>query len=712
MSNINHSIDKMVKEKFLAIYNESRKKSKEYFYNEVYPRLEDKDPIEKVVLLNAEKSKLSQKISEIKIFAYRRVSGRKDDLLKVFANRSAILSSDDTEDLSISVYLFGVLELINLAFDSINALIPKYTYEDFLMGKRDVLSEEHDYFSHFRNKDDILKIEQWRREQVVGSVLCELEVIIKRIQENLRKSDNPEIIIKKDLEHYHNNIKGIKFESSKFLIKELSVLSFMRDYDFKLIDSKDSLATFNSISDNYIDLSEINPTYLKNEKARLDCRKTASLYSSSPIIFYSIEKVSRWIEEVIEEGSFFLEYKCPEFDKNVSEILNKAKNQIESNYIKFLEVNDFFNLKNQEKENVLYGSLDGVLKKFNSLLDYEKQYYYSMVNDIELSTYKTNSFFYPSEQNDINLFNAAIVYYGFLKYIKELLLVTGKSELTEYMTETPYNPLEAISLISNLVLDNDLQKELVRVYKGYVNDMFKYNLLPMFAYKNIQEELYNIFLACIDRLSEYLDGCEQSNKILFIQSRLRDLRIIDLKNNSLSLNDSSKSSRSYTSMFKKYLEIEAEFIKETKDVSFFENTKPINSVVSKNRLKADKASFSFGYKTKDTTNLKKFILELNRQLYFLKDGDESVENLLKVLTSKDLSGRLPKVYFNCDTTQLYYIFNKLKPYFNNLTFTNVEKSRLFFTKNGTLLKAQNLSSSKVDLPKNYKEIDQAFTLLQ
>src|SRR5690554_6965521 len=97
MSNINHSIDKMVKEKFLAIYNESRKKSKEYFYNEVYPRLEDKDPIEKVVLLNAEKSKLSQKISEIKIFAYRRVSGRKDDLLKVFANRSAILSSDDTE---------------------------------------------------------------------------------------------------------------------------------------------------------------------------------------------------------------------------------------------------------------------------------------------------------------------------------------------------------------------------------------------------------------------------------------------------------------------------------------------------------------------------------------------------------------------------------------------------------------------------------------
>src|SRR5690554_7164548 len=149
-----------------------------------------------------------------------------------------------------------------------------------------------------------------------------------------------------------------------------------------------------------------------------------------------------------------------------------------------------------------------------------------MVNDIELSTYKTNSFFYPSEQNDINLFNAAIVYYGFLKYIKELLLVTGKSELTEYMTETPYNPLEAISLISNLVLDNDLQKELVRVYKGYVNDMFKYNLLPMFAYKNIQEELYNIFLACIDRLSEYLDGCEQSNKILFIQSRLRDLRII------------------------------------------------------------------------------------------------------------------------------------------------------------------------------------------
>src|SRR5690554_1763657 len=165
----------------------------------------------------------------------------------------------------------------------------------------------------------------------------------------------------------------------------------------------------------------------------------------------------------------------------------------------------------------------------------------------------------------------------------------------------------------------------------------------------------------------------------------------------------------YIKTIKQWLKDEKEFFLELKSIDL----KEVKAKPSKRNIKnTDSRLVSFGYKTKDTTNLKKFVLELNRQVYFLKDGEKSVENFIKVLNSKDLSKEMPEVYFNCETTQLYYIFNKLKPYFNKLTFKNIEKSQLFYTKNGTLLKAQNLSASKVDLPKNYKEIDQAFTLLQ
>jgi hypothetical protein len=264
-----------------------------------------------------------------------------------------------------------------------------------------------------------------------------------------------------------------------------------------------------------------------------------------------------------------------------------------------------------------------------------------------------------------------------------------------------------------MVLDNDLHDQIKEIYETSMKDIMAYALHMDLFEINYRERLHSLFMACIERLQQYLEDAEPTNKVMFIQSRLKDLRLREL--NKRSMKDSYNGNNEYSSILKEYLEIEAEFIKETKDISFFDKAQPIKRVQAKSNKKlssGEEVPFTFGYKAQSIDPLKEFVLELNRQIYLLKDNEDAVDNFISVLTSDDLSQKLPTVTFNCETTQLYYIFNNLKPFFKNLTFKNIEKSQLFFTKNGNHLKGQNLSASKVDFPKNYEEIDRAFTHLQ
>ena len=102
------------------------------------------------------------------------------------------------------------------------------------------------------------------------------------------------------------------------------------------------------------------------------------------------------------------------------------------------------------------------------------------------------------------------------------------------------------------------------------------------------------------------------------------------------------------------------------------------------------------------------IKQLNLKISLLNEDLTSPEQLLVVLTAKEMNSNLPAVHFGCETTQLRYVFDKLKPHFTNLSFTLIESSKLFNSKTGSFLTAQNLSSSKINQPKNHKEIDNIF----
>lgn len=116
---------------------------------------------------------------------------------------------------------------------------------------------------------------------------------------------------------------------------------------------------------------------------------------------------------------------------------------------------------------------------------------------------------------------------------------------------------------------------------------------------------------------------------------------------------------------------------------------------------------NFGFKGK-ADNLKTVITQLNFKANLLKEGTTTTDELLSVLTSKNLIPGSAKIYLDCETAIFRYILDKLKPVFSNLKLIVIENSNVFYSKNGTLIKANNLSSSRIENPKLKDDIDKIF----
>lgn len=122
----------------------------------------------------------------------------------------------------------------------------------------------------------------------------------------------------------------------------------------------------------------------------------------------------------------------------------------------------------------------------------------------------------------------------------------------------------------------------------------------------------------------------------------------------------------------------------------------------------------FGFKD-DLEKLTIIIKQLCFQIELVNEDLSTPEDLLKVLTSKSLTPGCAKIHIGCETKHFRYCIDKLQPYFSNLTLSNIERSKIFYSKKETLITANNLSSSssKYKLePKEKGNIDRIFNQMQ
>ncbi|MFZ4707056.1 MAG: DUF6617 family protein, partial [Bacteroidales bacterium] len=122
----------------------------------------------------------------------------------------------------------------------------------------------------------------------------------------------------------------------------------------------------------------------------------------------------------------------------------------------------------------------------------------------------------------------------------------------------------------------------------------------------------------------------------------------------------------------------------------------------------------FGFRD-DLGKLTTVVNQLCFQIELLNPDVSSSEDLLKVFTSENLTPGCTKIQLGCETKHFRYCIDKFQPHFNNLTLSNIEKSKIFYSQRDTLITANNLSasSSKNRLePKEKVTIDKIFKHLQ
>jgi len=115
--------------------------------------------------------------------------------------------------------------------------------------------------------------------------------------------------------------------------------------------------------------------------------------------------------------------------------------------------------------------------------------------------------------------------------------------------------------------------------------------------------------------------------------------------------------------------------------------------------------FAFGYNQRDTDSLKTVLYALQREIELVNETDNTVDDLLAILTSKDLQLGAKPVNLFCETTQFSYIVAKLELHFTNFNPTSIEKSKLFKSKKGNHIKRNNLYKNKSQNCKKQQQID-------
>tara|TARA_R110002012_G_scaffold321696_1_gene550800 strand:- start:117 stop:836 length:720 start_codon:yes stop_codon:yes gene_type:complete len=105
---------------------------------------------------------------------------------------------------------------------------------------------------------------------------------------------------------------------------------------------------------------------------------------------------------------------------------------------------------------------------------------------------------------------------------------------------------------------------------------------------------------------------------------------------------------------------------------------------------------------KDKKEIKDILERLTLEVEFLRE-DFTSEDFLRAL----ISPTAKKIYLNIDNQSFHYLLSQIRVYFFNFSITAVAKTENFYSKKGTLLKANNLNNAKSDYPSLKDSIDSA-----
>lgn len=590
-------LNNSLKKGFENIFQKATEQAINDFQGNIETKLKNQDHYNSLKLLIEESKRLDELIDNHPHPYYIENHSSEDWLLTQFASRTILLNVDESKELSEAVYLGKYRALISEKKWPMKEEIPAYNYQDFINGK------ECQYFLSFENyynisEEDYYKIRDWQSANLIKIVGYEYRMLITKIQAHCKTLSNPLEFIIAEKEKLENELDKTP-DDPTLLKKALAKLFIFNGVDVNKFNPELLIRNFKPYKSGEIDWKCITPANIEVPLKKLQ-KKPKNIFSSEATLFYTINKITDWLDSVIK-GKPIQELVT---DADWQAILEKAQNnallQVEQ---LTTEIDDHVyqaDLSNDEIKEYLIEHLETYRRKFNA---FEEKYFFHILREEKKHLLErmfiTNSFLSNDMERQIQAVIESTIIYEVSWYVVQTYCAIFDTHKMDYYTKDD-GYIQIMSLMNQMVIEKDLYIEMRESMDDFMKHFHSYFLPIEIHFQNQRVKFTELFDKSLDRLQENLDEADPTNKIIYLQSRLKELR--HSENRMKRYRHESwfdKREFKYAKLFKEFLQIEADFIKETRDIELpllltKTQSLPLNDTLPQNfesLLSEEKATF-------------------------------------------------------------------------------------------------------------------------
>jgi len=562
-------ISSSLKSHFNQLYAFAIEKADNHYNSVILKSTESLSHFDGLKYLLKEESKIDELVEADKHPYYIKNSNSEDWLLDHFANRTYLLNVNESDELVNSVYLGKLDSLVSTLIRQYKDEIPPYSYKQFISGS---ICEYFSFFKDYYNipREDYYKIREWQSLNMVKIISYERIILIQNIQAHCNRIQNSIDFINKE-NSLLETLFNLDNPTYKELISIFKGLYVFTNFDFNRFNENDLLDAFIEFrKENNLTWFKIIP---KNIQPLLDSieKEPKTLFSNEFTLFYTLDKLKFWYENILEGKSVFEEVEEENWDLLLEQTLENAESKANSIID---EINSFCYDSTKSKTEIkkyLRDTFETYRYKFNNME--EKFIFHTLTEDnafLLKPMFIVNSFFSNELERQMNCITESKIIHDVLW---ETFVIYGdifETNRNMMFENENYGNYEIYFILNNMVPDKDIYNELDKSTTVFFREFNNYCLPMDLHFQNQRDIITNCFSKAMERLQEILNDAETTNKVLFLQTRIKELRQRELKLKMYEeeyYGESKKSNHTYSSLFKDFLIIEADYVKETSIIS-------------------------------------------------------------------------------------------------------------------------------------------------
>lgn len=556
----NKPIDSSIRTEVVNNLKAAQKKADRYYNDNVNSKISGLDVITRLKIIDQEFKLIKRKIKKSKYPFYIENCTSLDWLVSQFASRAYLLNIDEGKELKDALFLGIYRNKLRADRNELLESTPVYTYEKFVNGE---INSFFHHYPQYRNlsEEDFYKIVKWQSENVISIISYESSMLIKKIQQHCLKIDDPFyfLMLQKTIIDNLINYTGNAPEDLKILLSQLYIFE---DFNLKKFDNEVLFENYRLFRNDEFLWHKTEYCSIKKLSDVMQDRPT-KLFSNEFLVFRTIDKIHFWLSTLVNESQIQNQYVLPDYKIELEKVQREAKEEIERLSDAMYDYIDSEKHSDKDIKKYLFNLYDANRVKYNKIKD--KGILHILTDDrqhVLINYFTTNAFFRNSiEQTAENLKELIIV----REVAWDILVAHDNLFDNKNIYSTLDNGFSEINmLINKMVLNKKLYKAGKKAQRDFFSNFHKYSLPIDYHFQNVHEELKNVFNIALKNLQKVLDNAEPSKKIIYLQSRIKEIKQRELLFRQYEdERDFKHAVDKYSSLFKEFLVIEADFLKET-----------------------------------------------------------------------------------------------------------------------------------------------------